>query len=450
MKLVVVNYTGDRGNWGCQATSRNLLTFLREFVAPWQALEIGTVALPVEIRLDAVYEAMFGDRIRRIYEADDPSGEDLAFLDGLVRERFGRGYLQAREADVIVFQGEGTVGPVAHLRGVRLFALPLIAARLWKKPVFSMNQTLYAATPQDATTVASVFRKFDLVAVREARSLEFAREHGIPDVVLCPDLALREPRCEESVTQIPQPYFCVTGSAALKQFNPEPFVSTIREIAVRHGVRPVFMASRKLDRALMRCAEGVLGGVPHHVILSGQYPGVAQILPLLANARFVIGGRYHTALSALSQTVPVVLVPGNSFKSEGIAPMLGLDIPVWSVDDHDALLAEAARVLEAREAVREEIRGALSKVSRMQQQFGDYLAALIAGRLSGQSCRPEIPVALAADYSATISDRHHALYAAENSRPGTKSSSASAFSLGLMRLNPFFRRRIESSFLDLP
>lgn len=32
MRIVVTNYTGDRGNWGCQATSRELLRFLQETV----------------------------------------------------------------------------------------------------------------------------------------------------------------------------------------------------------------------------------------------------------------------------------------------------------------------------------------------------------------------------------------------------------------------------------
>lgn len=67
MRNVVTNYTGDRGNWGCQATSRELLRFLQETVPDRDANTITTVPLPTPHAFDRHVESGSGERLRWIY-----------------------------------------------------------------------------------------------------------------------------------------------------------------------------------------------------------------------------------------------------------------------------------------------------------------------------------------------------------------------------------------------
>lgn len=67
MRIVVTNYTGDRGNWGCQATSRELLRFLQETAPDRDASSIMTVILPAPHTFDRHVGSGYGGRLRRIY-----------------------------------------------------------------------------------------------------------------------------------------------------------------------------------------------------------------------------------------------------------------------------------------------------------------------------------------------------------------------------------------------
>ena len=86
MKIVVLNYTGNRGNWGCQATSRNLLDFLRSSLAGVPHLDVATIPLPRSHAVDELVAAAHGARIREIYAAKHPGIDDLRFLEAIIRE----------------------------------------------------------------------------------------------------------------------------------------------------------------------------------------------------------------------------------------------------------------------------------------------------------------------------------------------------------------------------
>ena len=52
MRVALTNYTGDRGNWGCQATSRNLLAFLKETFSANPSASIDVIPFPTAHPID--------------------------------------------------------------------------------------------------------------------------------------------------------------------------------------------------------------------------------------------------------------------------------------------------------------------------------------------------------------------------------------------------------------
>jgi polysaccharide pyruvyl transferase WcaK-like protein len=384
-KVALLNYTGNRDNWGCQATSRGLVSFLQDSVLVARGCSLATIAYPHKHWFDDHVSAIHGDRLRHIFAQPSPGRDDLQFLESLARERFGSRFDEAKEADVVIFQGEGSIGPSYQYRSVRLFALPFLAKQLWGRRVFALNQTLYANNVEDGAVLANIMNGFDLVAVREVMSLRFALAAGIRRPVLCPDLAFRDYRTAGrppvgAVPAIPSvPYFCVTGSAAIKQYSLEAFASLVREIAVTHAMTPVLLSSTKKDIDFSNRVATSLGDLGCRSLHSRDYPDVASIYPVLSHAAFVIGGRYHTVVSALALATPAIILPANTSKCEGLGPMLGMDIPVCDPSDRQQILAQVAHAVHRREDIARQLRQKRQTFEVIFQGFAGCLGALIEG-----------------------------------------------------------------------
>lgn len=378
VQAALVNYTGNRDNWGCQATSRSLLHFLRTEVLDTSGHSIFTVDYPPTHWYDEDIDALHGLQLKSIYASRKPGQDELLLLERLTKERFGTEFDRVRTADVVLFQGEGSIGPSYQFRSVRLFALPFLAKHLWRKPVFAMNQTLYANNAEDAIVLANVMNAFDMVAVREAISLQFARSAGIRNVVLCPDMAFRDAHMDGAVglavpQNLPSRFYCVSGSAAIKQYSLEAFVSLLREISNRFDIAPVLLASTKKDGDFSRRVADRLSDVGSRVITSSDYPDVRSIYPILSSAEFVIGGRYHTIVSALSVGTPVVILPANTYKCEGIGPLLGVDLPVHDLGKPWQILDDVEVIMRDRKAAGTELR---LEIKRLEKSFNDFAACL--------------------------------------------------------------------------
>ena len=417
MKAAIVNFTGGRENWGCQATSEEMLRFCSDVIASFGPAEIALVpCLPRHV-LDTVIERIHGKRIRHIYAAETPSAADLRFLERLVERRFGKMVDRVRSSDIVFFQGEGTMGPKPHFRGLRFFALPFLARHLWNKPVISLNQSFYAARPGDLEVAANIYRHFDVVALREAQSYALYRALGIGEPLLCPDLAFAaRSRPQDGETRpVAEPYFCVTGSAAMDEYDLDSYVTLITTLARRSGLRPLLLYSKRDDARLLSAMHQAMPVAGFAAINSRRIASYRGVLPILRDARFVIGGRYHTAVTALAQRTPVILLPANTYKNEGLALLLGLRLPVFSILDHAAILAEAEDILDSGAARAGEIRQALCGVDARLAAFGDYLRRLITARLAPGAAAGGIPEMLTPDLAlAAVTAGNAAIYAHVN------------------------------------
>lgn len=442
MKIALTNFTGGRSNWGCRATSLGLTAFLGSECLPRDAV-LETVPLPRNHALDRLHEAAHGSRIREIYGKEQPTDGDLELIERLTRERFGHYFDLVRDADVVLFQGEGSIGPSDYLRNVRLFGLPFLAGRKWKKPVLSLNQTLFAASESDRNVLRAIMRGFDLVAVREAASYAFGREMGLSErLVCCPDMAFREERTARSAStvMVEGDYFCVTGSAMLGELDLRMIARTVDAIADATGLAPVLLHSRRKDRE-------VLGRMLNssRKIGAADVPDHEDIVAILSRSKFVFGGRYHTAVSALSKTTPVILLPGNTFKSEGISDLIGVDFRVFSPSDTKEVAAAATDMVARQEDFRSRISAGLDRIAGMHAAFAGLMRdALREGRVTAsryEALHPAVQWAHRGRF-----DRLYARYNTMRKPLALFPRSA----LDKLRRQPGFEDQIARSFTDLP
>ncbi len=385
MKAVIVNFTGGRENWGCQATSYNLYRFSKVVLQQFGLESLETVAFPPGCLLDIVQRERFGARIRNVLSDPNASETDLRWLESLVVSRFGRWTDRVRGADVVIFQGEGSIGPSRHFVQTRLFGLPYIAARLWKKPVISLNQTITLRNSADKSTLKNIYESFSLNAVREQASVDFCSEVGIDDILVCPDMAFCDLFDLAEMKSGAPDYFCATGSAAFDTYNLDQYCDTLEEIAsiLRLGLK--VLVSRPMDMPLYQQMSRRLGDRVE-LVSSRQVPSFHDMLGIVRNAAFVIGGRYHTSISALSQLTPVILTPSNSHKSDGIGRLLGIDLPVYPANEREALIAKAQDLIRGREQAVNELKSAHSRLSRQFEEFSvslsDFLVSQGYARIS--------------------------------------------------------------------
>ncbi|MBZ9678120.1 polysaccharide pyruvyl transferase family protein [Mesorhizobium sp. ES1-1] len=443
MKICILNYTGDRGNWGCQATSENLEQFLDRTFGNTGPVEINTVPFPREHKIDRLHEAIHGDRIRAVYAGDAVDERSLALLEHLTVERFGRFTEIVHSADMVVFQGEGTVGPSSYLRNTRLFGLPFVAAKRWNKPVYSMNQSIYAASEADGRVLANLFNSFALVSVREMTSLAYADRIGIRNAIICPDMAFAEHAAAEVLVPSER-YFCVSGSAASEYYDHDAFVGCVRRISDTLSLRPLFLYSRGNDR---RLADAALSA--DDVFDGAAIPHYSQLAGLLRHASFVFGGRYHTAITALAQGTPAILLPGNTFKSEGIGPMMGVACPVFDVTETEteAIIEAAVAITSNLSLRRAEIMTSVIRMREAQRQFGRLLLALIGhDSVAQQEACTAIERMIP---SSPVDTRFDEIYRNKNASAARRGGIVQRAMLWGQRSMPGFGNRIAGTFANL-
>lgn len=274
---------------------------------------------------------------------------------------------------------------------MRVFALAFLAAKLWGKPVISLNQSFVVNHAADLAVAVNVFNAFSLNSFREKKSWAVANENGLHSSVLCPDFAFLDAteKAGKGPAGLEGGYFCVTGSAALENYALNDYAKTIEVLSKKTGLQPLCLYSRKSDRKLVEAICEKLGTGNLTVISQKDYKSHAEILPVLAHAAFTIGGRYHTSISALSMKTPVVLSAGNSHKNEGLGDMLGMSLPVFRSDDVDGILQQVMSYLENEAKVTEMLETGLQDIETHQKEFALQLSRMLFKTLAGNQEEPD-------------------------------------------------------------
>ena len=400
MKAVILNFTGQRENWGCQATSWNLYRFCWTTLKPLGLDHLAIVPLPPGCISDSFVQKRYGARIRAIYSDPNPSTQDLEFLERLARRRFGDMVDRVRSADVVFFQGEGTMGPGRYYENLRFFGLPFLASRLWKKPVISLNQSFVIDRDVDRAAAVNIFGKFKVVALREGRSLERCLENRIETAVLCPDMAFLD--ALNTVASAPAVsdnagYFCATGSAGLGGYHVDDYVNSLAVVAYRTGLTPVFLYSRSSDTIIGQKLKEILGEDGLKILSVADLPSYQELLPVLASAKFTVGGRYHSSVSSMAMRTPVILTAGNTHKSEGLGQLLQMSLPIHASDDTDGIVNSCLQILASLDAKRTELDAAMTRMGQTYGLFSQFVQTAVAQSLSEPSSSLDVLMSRFAD-----------------------------------------------------
>jgi polysaccharide pyruvyl transferase WcaK-like protein len=332
-------------------------------------------------------------KLEEMFGAHDFVAEDPATtIDNLLAHKarypaLARIYNQAREADILVLDGDGDIIFSTPPRRHTLFLLAMIELGIrLGKPVFLVNSMISDCplTGRNTKTLSAARRLFAqcrAVSLRDPESLEYVRKEMretiatlIPDSLFSwfpiyagedsypprnGDFILPYPEKDEywGKLDFSEPYICI-GGGALAGTQPERAVecySRLVDAIGQLGYQICLTENDLPDSFLQQIAkEKNVGIVPVDapILLCGA---------VLAHARLFISGRYHPSIFASLGATPCIFLESHAHKMGSLSRVLDYETQRQfnafpSDSDIAGILAAAQEYLEQGEELRERIR----------------------------------------------------------------------------------------------
>ena len=324
----IPNFTADTYHWGCFGTS-------------------------IEI-YETLSERGYYINFRSVEDTHTPMNgipQKLADFDnGEVANKFLQSNKQLgwaiRQADLVLCNGEGTM----HHHNVgpwQLLYLMYFAKKYFKKKVMLVNHSSYPSGSLEPSVHADqmyseILRHLDFVASREIYSTEVLNRLGVQATQsfdCLPRYINRHRIKRELVSDGP---IIVSGGVSLTDEQAQEIGAAIKPLS--KGRRVVYLTGAKNDPA---GEDGKHFKLMKKKIASLELCDAKSIdewLGMIASASLLVSARFHHTIAAASLLTPVVCMPSNSPKVDGICKMLDLDSPIRPIgDDWRQRIRDAAR-----------------------------------------------------------------------------------------------------------
>lgn len=317
MRILLINDTRGDVNVGCRATVAGLEQLL--------ASRVGDIVatLPVGFRYE-IFRPLVDAGQQHDADAWRAAVEELARDEQLIA--------RLTSVDLVVANLEGTFHH--HTIGALALGGLLAVAHRRGVPVWAVNGSVQAIDPW---LLAETLKPADYVAVREPMSVRWLARHGLDAVAAADCVFLMEslfrrrhviPPTERRVLYTPGILACGVRDAPM---SVEEIVRQLQVLSSR-GWPPHYLRLSRgelLDRATLAthgvsCTE--VGDVPWQAM--GPY---------LRPFQLAVSGRYHLLILAAIAGVPILPLPSNSWKIEGLLELLHVPGPL--VTDAEALSA---------------------------------------------------------------------------------------------------------------
>ncbi|MGQ2907578.1 MAG: polysaccharide pyruvyl transferase family protein [Aliihoeflea sp.] len=356
MKIAITNYTGDRQNWGCQSTSRGLERFLTKH-AP--GAEITT--LPLRSKFPDLKGIPRAELRQELDDILHGRSQSLRIARAIYTEEELH---ELEHADLVLFQGEGTMVGTTFYNGENLLVAPIVCTKLFEKPVWSINQTVFSIEPTFTGFMAEVYRTvFERNFVREAASRSYLQEMGVecslvPDMAFYDDLASDGTQSAASGT-----YAALSGMARIERLPEATFLNIAGQLIDRYS-RVVIVASTNMDTEMAARAKARFGDQLE--IIGADQPR-QRAYEAIRDAEVFVSGRYHMNIFAAKAVTPFLSFLSNTHKNHGLNQMLGYPLSPKLLDENYDLRAD----LDWIEAHRDELVGTLVKSRDAISRFLD-------------------------------------------------------------------------------
>jgi hypothetical protein len=294
MRVLLVNDTDGRDNVGCQLTSRTFSGLLRQqgfdvVSAPWR------FANHLKAGDRQLWSGFGADRLL--------SAQTLLML---AKVEYGDSAVAAaREADLVVFQPEGTISDHhTALRILRNLSLPMWCALHGNRPVVVANGTFPPFSDERAAPIRQLLRAADLAALRD----RISARHW--DVACAPDSAVL---WDGAPVQAGADRLLITTAAECPPEVDHAIGEAALRICASTGLRPLVLTKAWQRFEPLRARIEAAGGT------FATQSSLDEADAAFAACRLHVGGRYHMALLCATKGIPSAIVRSNTHKNLWLA-----------------------------------------------------------------------------------------------------------------------------------
>lgn len=412
--ILMLNDIRDQPNWGSQACTDALERILLDRVPN---ARVETLSHSWLFRQFRVTRRFVGSRtylarhprarlVRRFNSLLERLSSPVAYVPRVSDEYeyradqwlAGRGGPNADEyiarlkaCDAVVFNAEGSTYRNNHAANLCLFMLWLAKTR-FHIPSFFLNGIVHL-TLVDAVLPGMVRRTFpvlDGIAVREPLSLRNVEEY-VPGVKaqMVPDSVFYFPRPAKPSASLDrfktalggQEYFCLSSSMLPLDYASHPDSSAVVAlIRALKGVVPQCVCTAKDigDRWLQEVAARTGS------LYFGPENDYWDLSTLLADAKFLVSGRYHNLILAALAGCPSIPLTSTSPKIQGLCELLegefGEAFDATSLTGQLTGMVERARAyVRAGESKRRQVRERAEALRPSTFELGDMVARVLEG-----------------------------------------------------------------------
>lgn len=335
-KIVLLNYTGNEDNWGCQATSKQLLKLLRRFN---DFIEV----YRVEIFSSEKKSLTFFDDLfirfklklinNKIFETNVLLIKILKFI--LFNISLNRmKYKNLNTCKKVILNGEGSIHGNSK-NSISLFFDVWLSKKIFNKEVIVVNHTLQFDNSQSKRLIKKAYNNIDKFIIREPYSLENIKEIGINNVNIAGDAAFLEESCSNDMLNAilksnnleKNNYICISGSATLEKMSLNKHIDLLNEISRNFKVPIVLFASTNIDRRRMKELKK---NIPELILFDNYRYEYKEIIGVIKNCLIHLTGRFHPMIFSIITSTPFVAYHSNTIKMNGVLNMI--DYPLEAID----------------------------------------------------------------------------------------------------------------------
>lgn len=323
MNILLLNYTGNESNWGCQATSKNLISMISKK---------SNISLDsIDIEYQGSFYRMQLNRIRFYTVSLIPINYMVSFFTRIFKLLHPlelENIKKINNSEILILNGEGSL----HGYNYELMKFLQYAAyaKEINKKVFIVNHSLQFDNDQSKKYLEKLYKHSDMNFFREEFSIKNSKLINVSNSYLVPDAAflnyyINTDKVDLSHVQIPKKYILASGSIALKN-NSRGYFDLLQMLGEYYKLPIVFIASCEVDKSFEKLVSIEYG----FLYYDDTTLCVEHVQKLIKESEFFYSGRFH--LNIFAATAGKIFIPfkSNTVKMKGFLNLI--QYPMEEID----------------------------------------------------------------------------------------------------------------------
>lgn len=322
MNITILNYTGNESNWGCQATSKNMIKLLKYSYGN----DISFKFIDIEYS-GSIYRRLL-NKIR--FKSINIILKNIVLFTNIFKifhPLENSNLEKINNCDLLILNGEGSLH--GYNSELIKFIQYLGYAKLIGVETAIINHSLQFDNDNSKKYLEILYKYSNKNYFREGLSLNNAKEINVKNLYIVPDAAFLNYEIDTSsilINNLPKDYILSTGSVILKNNNHELYFTLLKKLSDYYNLPVLYIASCDVDKNF----KDLVINKYSFTYFDNNDLSVEQVQKCIKDSFFFYSGRFHPNI--FSASVGKLFIPFNSntVKMQGFLNLI--DYPIQEID----------------------------------------------------------------------------------------------------------------------